>query len=72
MSARKQGEGAKFQDRAGRQWEYANYLSPTGPAFWITIPNELAPDGTANYTVHFDGVLATTASLEHGNDSGQG
>jgi len=46
-----------FRDRLGRVWEYAVYESPSGPAFWLKIPDELMGDHVANYTVHFDGVM---------------
>lgn len=47
-------------DRSGRIWEYRVYTSPSGPAFWLTIPDALMPDHVANYTVHFDGVMAVS------------
>ena len=54
------GAGRKFTDRKGRTWEYRVYNSPSGPAFWLTLPEEFWPLGTANYTVHFDGVMAVS------------
>jgi hypothetical protein len=43
-------------DRAGRTWKFSNYTSPTGPAFCITLPDDLI-EWAGNYTVHFDGTL---------------
>lgn len=42
-------------DRAGRTWTFENYDSPSGPAFCITIPDELTHDAFSGMTVHFNG-----------------
>ena len=54
------GAGKKITDRAGNVWEYGNYESPSGPAFWLTLPEKFWPAGTGNYTVHFDGVMGVS------------
>ena len=59
-ATRQVGAGTKFTDRSGRVWECKSYNSPSGPAFWLTLPEELAPAGTGGYTVHFDGVMGVS------------
>ena len=56
-------EHREMTDCAGRTWKYQVYTGPGGdPKFWLTLPDELAPDGTAQYTVHFPGVIAVSPS----------
>lgn len=43
-------------DRAGRTWSFGNYDSPSGPAFCITVPDELL-DWAGGFTAHFDGTV---------------
>lgn len=51
------GAGKKVTDRRGDVWGYGNYNSPSGPAFWITLPERYWPEWAGNYTIHFDGVM---------------
>lgn len=51
------GEAGQVTDRACRTWRYASYTSPSGPAFWLELPEEFWPAGTGNYTCHFDGTI---------------
>ena len=65
-ATRQIGSGQEIKERSGRTWEYRNYESPSGPAFWLTLPGDLCPDGTAGYTVHFDGVMGVVQEVTRG------
>lgn len=56
-------EYQRVTDCAGRTWQYKTYTGPGGAVkSWLTLPDELAPEGTAQYTVHFPGVIVITPS----------
>ena len=56
-------EHQEVKDCAGRTWKYKIYIGPgENPKFWLTLPDELAPAGTGEYTVHFPGIIAISPS----------
>lgn len=57
-----EGDSHRVTDRAGRTWQYANYQSRSGPAFWLELPEEFWPPGTGNYACHFDGNIGMTTA----------
>lgn len=49
----------EITDRSGRIWQVENYDSPSGPAFYVTIPDgpSEAAGWASGYTAHFDGSI---------------
>jgi hypothetical protein len=64
----------EITDRSGRVWQIENYDSPSGDAFYITIPDEpsKAAGWASGYTAHFDGSITFEPRPEEAKERNHG